>query len=120
VRNSENELYHLNDQRIEIGDKVESIEQFLHTSVDYMADFLENQIDFTQVRQNAMQKVYKEELLEKQRLEQPQQPKLPPIVSSSSNDPDAAKPIKSSLAAEKLIKTNSFKKTKTVEFVDAI
>lgn len=64
-----------------------------------MTDFLDNQIDFSEVRQQAMQKVYKEELLERQKQQQQHQ--------------DAA--ISSSQIMQPIIKTN-----KKVEFVDAV
>jgi hypothetical protein len=108
VRHSENDLYHLNDQRIDVGDKIESIQKFLHNSVGHMTEFLDNQIDFSQVRQNAMQKVYKEELLEQQQKQQQAEGK------NNKNN--------STVTVEKIIKTtnHSKKATKTVEFVDAI
>ncbi len=115
VRHSENDLYHLNDQRIDVGDKIESIQKFLHSSVGYITEFLDNQIDFSQVRQNAIQKVYKEELIEQQMIQQQQQERLKSNSCSNTSN--------STVSMEKIIKTtNPMKKkpSKTVEFVDAI
>jgi hypothetical protein len=100
VLNGEKDLHDLDRERNEVGNKLESIENFLYNTVNYMTDFLDNQTDFSQVRQQAMQKVYKEELIEKQQ-------KLPVEVSTEKANTEA------------MIQTN-VNKSKSVQFLNAI
>ncbi len=48
----------------DVANRIESLEELLHHSVDHISRFLHAQMDFSQVRQHAMQKVYKQELIE--------------------------------------------------------
>lgn len=69
-RHSNKNYCDLSDETDQVGDQIESLEGLLNNSVNYVSRFLHNQIDFSQVRQLAMQKVHKEELIEQQNKQQ--------------------------------------------------
>ena len=49
-----------------IGDQIDTIEGLLHHSINYISRFLDNQVDYAVVRNQAIQKAYKQELIDKQ------------------------------------------------------
>ena len=56
----------MNDEKNGVYDEIENIEGSLNNSCDYITKFLGNQMDFAVLRQQAIQKAYKQELIEKQ------------------------------------------------------
>ena len=100
----------MNDKRNEVGDKLKSLEHFLYSSIDYMSEFLDNQNDFShQIRQNAMQKVYQEELLEQQQQQQ---------KKHNEHYCDSGSGIRRAVSVGKVLKVKN--PGKSVEFLDAI
>lgn len=69
VKNGEKNYFDLKEERECIGDEINSLEDLLKQSTSHMAKFLEKQTDFEQVRQKAIQKVIKQELIEQQQAE---------------------------------------------------
>ncbi len=63
---SENNYVSLNEKKNSIGDQIETIEGLLHHSINYITRFLNNQVDYAVVRNQAIQKAYKQELIDKQ------------------------------------------------------
>jgi hypothetical protein len=57
-------LNELGEDKNENGKKIEVVEGSMHVEIDRVTDFLDNQIDFNQLRKDAMQKVIMEEMLE--------------------------------------------------------
>jgi hypothetical protein len=66
VKFSENNYVSLNEKKNSIGDQIETIEGLLHHSINYITRFLNNQVDYAVVRNQAIQKAYKQELIDKQ------------------------------------------------------
>ena len=59
----------MNDKKNTVGDQIEVIEDLLRHSVNYINRFLHNQVDFSVLRNQAIQKAYKQELIDKQNKE---------------------------------------------------
>lgn len=82
---------------------MQSLENMLYQSINHVSRFLHNQIDFSHIRQQAMQKVYKQELIE-------QQEKEAQMQKANQNR------SKSQLNTETLAIKNNSKPHKTVAF----
>ena len=66
VKFNENNFVSLNEKKNSIGDQIETIEGLLHHSINYITRFLNNQVDYAVLRNQAIQKAYKQELIDKQ------------------------------------------------------
>ena len=62
----------LRETRQTLGETIEKIEENFRESIDEVTEFLDEQksIDYEKMRQQAMQKVHKEELIQQQQQEQ--------------------------------------------------
>ena len=95
-----------------IGDQIEIIEGLLNHSVNYVTRFLHNQVDYAVVRNQAIQKAYKQELIDKQNEEFNDMGDKSKNLSFSRQNANSAKP-----SLVKRTDTNLTKKsTKSVVF----
>ena len=64
VRNSESKYAQLNNKKEENADKIDSIEEMFHATIGHITKYLQNEMDFSKLSKQAMNKVVKEELIE--------------------------------------------------------
>lgn len=93
-------------ERENVGDQIESLEGMLHKSISHVSNFLLNQVDVSKIKQAAIQKVYKQELIEKQ--EQENQHKLKQQTLSRKNSHSTPESLS--------LKNNNKKSLKSVGF----
>lgn len=75
MRQAEMDYKKLDDTRQNLGETIEKIEENFRESINEVSEFLDEQksIDYEKMRQQAMQKVHKEELIAAQKQQQQQQ-----------------------------------------------
>ena len=73
----------LNMERLKNRERLDAIGEMLNESLGNVSNFLSNQIDFSLVRQQAMEKIHKQELIEQAQSQQQQQHQQQPISSAN-------------------------------------
>ena len=75
MRQAEMDYKKLDDTRQNLGETIEKIEENFRESINEVSEFLDeqNSIDYDKMRQQAMQKVHKEELIAAQKQQQQKQ-----------------------------------------------
>lgn len=84
VKASEHDYHKINEKRSNLGKEINRIENTFNHSIEHVKEFLDNQIDFSLVRQQAMEKVYKQELIDKQNEEKKSERKIKLAVKNKN------------------------------------
>lgn len=92
IKHSETKYDKLQVKKEDVADQIESLEELIQNSVHHVSRFLNNQIDFSEVRKMAMEKVRNEEQMEKEKRNTENQ-KIAIELAFTSGKKKAAKPL---------------------------